>query len=98
MVRNYTNHDKLLCFASSHLGLPNIYVRRHHGLSYKNAINISCVNLCSSDSGLCNTFFLSEYVSGLSMFSLHYFYMEKDHGVYHEIVDQDFTKQINKNN
>ena len=93
MIRNDTNQDKLLCFGSSHLGLPNIYVRGHLSLSYKNAINKFCVNLCSSDSGICKTFFhsfflsfflscfLSEYVSGLSFFPLHYFYMEKDNGV-----------------
>ena len=95
MVRNDTNHDKLPCFGSSHLGLPNIYVRGHLSRSYKNAINKFCVNLCSSDSGLCKTFFhsfiflyffflsffLSEYVFGLSFFPLHYFYTEKDYGV-----------------
>ena len=49
----------------------------------KNDINKFCVNLCSADSGLCNTFFLSFFLNMclvfLSFFLLQYFYMEKNH-------------------
>ena len=76
MVRNDINHDEMLCFASLHLGLPTIYVRGYLSLSCKNAKNKFCVNLCSS--GLCNTFFLSFF---LSFFPLHYLYKEKEYGV-----------------